>query len=98
MGPTEDEVVLAEGGYLSLTGKMFLATLGAWMVGKYVNTKIKGSRDEVQAVTNALLASKKFQEELRKPGATVQSVIDKLHVKQMSASEFQRVFGVPWPL
>lgn len=89
---------LDEGLSLNLTGKIFLASLGAWMVGKYVNTKIRGSRDEVTAVSNALMASKRFQEELRKPGATVQSVMDKLHVKQMSASEFERVFGIKWPL
>lgn len=89
---------LDEGLSLNLTGKIFLASLGAWMVGKYVNTKIRGSRDEVTAVSNALMASKRFQEELRKPGATVQSVMDKLHVKQMSAAEFERVFGIKWPL
>lgn len=89
---------LNEEGYLNLTGKIFLASLGAWMVGKYVNTKLRGSRDEVAAVSNALMASKRFQEELRRPGATVQSVIEKLHIKQMSAAEFERVLGIKWPL
>jgi hypothetical protein len=89
---------LNEEGYLNLTGKIFLASLGAWMVGKYVNTKLRGSRDEVAAVSNALMASKRFQEELRRPGASVQSVIEKLHIKQMSAAEFERVLGIKWPL
>ena len=89
---------LTEGGYLNLTGKLFIVSLGAWLVGKYTNMKIRGSRDEMSAVANALLASKRFQEELRKPGATVQSVIDKLHIKQMSAAEFERTLGIPWPL
>ena len=89
---------LNEEGYLNLTGKIFLASLGAWMVGKYVNTKLRGSRDEVAAVSNALMASRRFQEELRRPGATVQSVIEKLHIKQMSAAEFERVLGIKWPL
>lgn len=87
-----------EGGSLSFTGKMFLASLGAWAVGKYVGTKIRGSQDEIEAVTNALHASRKFQDELRKPGASVDSVVEKLRVKNMSASEFERVFGVRWPL
>jgi hypothetical protein len=98
MESSKHSEALDEGLSLNLTGKIFLASLGAWMVGKYVNTKIRGSRDEVSAVSNALMASKRFQEELRKPGATVQSVMDKLHVKQMSASEFERVFGIKWPL
>jgi hypothetical protein len=89
---------LIEGAYINLTGKLMLASLGAWLVGKFVNTKLRGSRDEIQAVANALMASRRFQDELRSPGATVQSVMDKLRVKQMSASEFERILGVRWPL
>ena len=98
MKKTVETNTLREGAYLSLTGKMFLASLGAWLVGKVVNTKLRGNQDEITAVSNALMASRKFQEELRRPGASVQSVIEKLHIKQMSASEFERVLGVPWPL
>ena len=87
-----------EGGYLNLTGKILVASLGAWMVGKYVGTKLRGTEPEVQAVANALLASRKFQDELQRPGASVSSVMEKLRVKQMSAAEFERVLGVRWPL
>lgn len=89
---------LNEGYYLNLTGKLLLASLGAWLVGKVVNTKIRGNQDEMSAVANALMASRRFQDELHRPGASVQSVIDKLRIKQMSASEFERVLGVKWPL
>jgi len=98
MESTPNDETLNEGGYLNLTGKIFLASLGAWLVGKVINTKVRGSRDEIQAVTNALMSSKKFQDELRRPGASVESVMEKLRVKQMSASEFERVLGVRWPL
>jgi hypothetical protein len=94
----EEKDTLQEGAYLSLTGKMLLASLGAWLVGKVVTTKIRGSQDEITAVSNALMSSRKFQEELNRPGATVESVMAKLRVKQMSASEFERVLGVRWPL
>lgn len=89
---------LFEGAYLNLTGKIFLASLAAWAVGKFVNTKLRGYPEEIQAVVNALMSSKVFQDELRKPGATIDSVMEKLRVKQMSASEFKRVLGVEWPL
>ena len=98
MEDAQKKYTLTEGGYLNLTGKIFLASIGAWMVGKYVNTKIRGTEEEISAVTNALLSSRRFQEELRSPGASVQSVIDKLRIKQMSAAEFKRVLGVDWPL
>jgi hypothetical protein len=94
----EEKDTLQEGAYLSLTGKMLLASLGAWLVGKVVTTKVRGSQDEITAVSNALMSSRKFQEELNRPGATVESVMAKLRVKQMSASEFERVLGVRWPL
>ena len=55
-------------------------------------------KEEIEAVTNALHASKLFQDELNRPGATVQSVVQKLGVKHMSAAEFERGLGVPWPL
>ena len=83
---------------LSLGGKLLLASLGAWMVGKAVNTKVRGTEDEIDAIVNALHSSRRFQDELRKPGATVRSVMEKLRVKQMSAEEFERVLGVEWPL
>jgi len=83
---------------INLLGKVFFATLGAWLIGKFVNTKLRGSRDEIEAVGNALAASRRFQDELNRPGASVDSVVQKLGVKHMSASEFERVLGVPWPL
>lgn len=87
-----------EGMYLDITGKIFLASLGAWMVGKVVNTNIRGTSSEIKAVSNALMSSRRFQDELHRPGATVDSVIEKLRIKQMSASEFERVLGIRWPL
>lgn len=83
---------------MNLLGKVFFATLGAWLVGKFVNTKLRGSASEIEAIGNALASSKRFQDELNRPGATVDSVVQKLGIKHMSASEFERVLGVPWPL
>lgn len=98
MKKEQKDIILKEDFYLNFTGKMFLASLGAWLAGKYVSTKLKGTKDEIDAVADALLSSKKFQEELNRPGATVESVIQKLRIKEMSASTFQRVFGIKWPL
>jgi hypothetical protein len=83
--------------HVNLLGKIFLAGIAAWMVGKATNLKIRGSKQEIDAVSNALLSSRRFQEEISKPGATVQSVMQKLGMKQLSAKEFERVLGVPWP-
>lgn len=96
---SENRKKLNESGlFLNFTGKMMLASLGAWMLGKYVGTKLRGNKEEISAVSNALLSSKKFQEELNRPGASVASVMEKMRIKEMSASTFERVFGVKWPL
>jgi len=84
--------------HVNLIGKLFFATVSAWLLGRAVNTKLRGSKDQIEAVVNALSASRKFQDELNRPGATVDSVVQKLGIKHMSASEFERVLGVPWPL
>lgn len=95
---TPKNKILTEDLYFNTTGKLFLASLGAWAVGKYVNTKLRGNSNEIAAIANALMSSRKFQEELNRPGASVESVMQKLRVKEMSASTFERVFGIRWPL
>jgi len=83
---------------LNLLGKIFFASVGAWLVGKAVNMKIRGTPEEIQVVSNAMMASRRFQDELSRPGATVESVMQKLGLKHASAREFERILGVPWPL
>ncbi len=82
----------------NLLGKIFYTACAAWLVGKAVNMKIRGSDSEINAVANAMLASRRFQDELNKPGATTDSVMHKLGLKHASAREFERILGVSWPL
>ena len=82
---------------LSLVGKMFLASVGAWLVGKATNMMLRGTPAEIQAVQNAMMSSKRFQDELSRPGATVQSVIDKLGLKNASVAQFEKTLNVRWP-
>ena len=98
MESTQKPEILKEEVYGSLTGKLLLASIGAWLVGKSVNTKIRGTQQEIRAIANALMTSKRFQEELRRPGATVESISQRLKLKHTSAAEFERVLGVRWPL
>ena len=84
--------------HLNLLGKIFFAACAAWLVGKATNVKVRGTRAEIDAVTNAMMSSRRFQDELRRPGATVESVMQKLGLKHASAREFERILGVPWPL
>lgn len=98
LGDGESEDTVTESFYLNFTGKLMLAAIGSWLAGKLTNIKLRGSKREVKVVADAMVASRKFQDELKKPGATVKSVIDKLGVKHMTEREFERVFKVKWPL
>lgn len=83
---------------ISTVGKIFLAGVALAALGKMSNLKVRGTPDEIEALKNALMSSKKFQDELHRPGATVQSIMDHLHLKNISAAEFEHRLGVPWPL
>lgn len=83
---------------LNLTGKILLAAIGAWLVGRPTNIKIRGTEEEVSAITAAMKASQRFHDKLHQPGATVESVVQLLGMKHASAREFKRILGVDWPL
>lgn len=82
---------------LSTTGKVFVAGIAAWLVGQKTRLKIRGSREDVEKLAAALVASRRFQDELSREGATAESVIEKLGLKNATAREFTALTGVPWP-
>lgn len=84
--------------HVNLMGKIFLTACAAWLVGKATNLKVRGTIDEVRAVSNAMMATKAFQDELNSPGATVDSVMQKLTEKHASAKIFEELIGLPWVL
>ena len=84
--------------HLNLLGKIFFASVAAWLVGRATHVKVRGTEAEVRAVANAMMASRAFQDEINRPGASVESVMQKLGLKRASAQEFERALSVPWPL
>lgn len=84
--------------HLNLLGKIFFTACAAWLVGRATNLVLRGTQQEINAVANAMTASRRFQDELKRPGATVETVMDKLGLKHATAREFERILGVPWPL
>jgi len=83
---------------LNLVGKLFFAGAAAWIANRASNLKIRGTPEEIKKLVAALGASRRFQEELKKPGATADSVVEKLGLKYARGKEFERITGVPWPL
>lgn len=83
---------------LSTTGKLFIAGVAAWLLGQGTRLKIRGDKAKIEQLASALVASKKFQDELHRPGATAESVIEKLGLKNATVRDFERITGIPWPM
>lgn len=63
-----------------------------------LNWKLRGKPDQVRAMAKAVVQSKLFQAELGKPGATVETVIKKLNLKNLTAAEFEELTGIRFPV
>lgn len=83
---------------LSATGKLFFASLVAYLAGAKSVVKLKATPEQVKAISDAVMASKQFQDEVKRDGATIESVIEKMRLKNMTAAEFKKITGKVWPL
>lgn len=89
---------LFEGKNVSTVGKLFLAGIAAWVLGKKTNLKLKGTPEQIECIKSCLLATKAFHDELYKPGVTVQALMEKLQHKRNCAAEFEKCLKLPWPI
>ena len=83
---------------LSATGKLFFASLVAYLAGAKSVVKLKATPEQIKAISDAVMASKQFQDEVKRDGATIESVIEKMRLKNMTAAEFKKITGKVWPL
>lgn len=94
----EDNVKQSAKGQHGLLGEIFSRTLGAWLAGKHVDTKLRGDREQMSALAEAVEATVQFQNALNEVDATVESVSKALHRKTVAAANFEIKFGLAWPL
>lgn len=94
---------------LSWAGKLFFAGIASYLAGVGLQKmgggpppklpfKIRGTPEQIRAVIEAVMASKDFQREIKRPGATVESVIQKLNLRNMTKERFKQITGRPWPV
>ena len=79
-------------------GKVLFVAVAAWLAGKAISMRVRASKLEALALARAMVASKRFQDEISKPGASVDRVMKLLADKTRSAKEFEAAFGTRWPL
>lgn len=78
--------------------KIFSTIIVSDLIGKAVDIKIRADQKEAVALSEAVAASRAFDEELRNPDATLRSVMTRLGEKHLAATNFETVVGVRWPL
>jgi hypothetical protein len=59
---------------------------------------IRGTRAELKALSEALMATRLFEQEANNDGNTVSTVMEALNRKHRAAARFQKIFGQNWPL
>jgi hypothetical protein len=94
---SEGKTLLVE-RQLTTMSKILLFIVGAWLVGKFFKLKVRGSQQQISTLASAMMSSKRFQDELKRPGASLNGVLDRLKVKNMDADRFQKTFGIKWPV
>lgn len=60
--------------------------------------KLQGTPEQMEAVQEVIKASKEYQEELKREGATVESVMQKLNAQNLAKKAFEEKTGKAWPL
>lgn len=97
---------------LSWAGKLFFAGVAGWLGATAVKgfkqgmstppprlpIKIKGTPDQIKAIMDAIYGSKAFQSEISRPNATIESVIEKLKLRDLNKRNFERLTGKAWPI
>ncbi len=88
---------------LTWAGKLFFASVAAYIASDVAQAmklpiKLRGKPEQIQAVVDAITASKEFQKEIKKPGARVEDVVQKMNLKNMSKQDFKRLTGQEFPV
>lgn len=84
---------------LSTLGKIFFASfLNSMNTGKKSPFRISGDRDKIAVLMKVSQCTKDFHDEIKKPEATIDSVIRAMDLKNIEAKNFYNTFKFPWPL
>lgn len=103
----KENTVKLDESKLSWAGKLFFGGAAAWLAGSLIsgaagkfNTpiKIRGTKQQLQAISDAIVSSKEFQREISKPGANVEKVMKKLNIANLSKEKFEKLTGKKWPI
>lgn len=74
-------------------------SIASWLSdGNLGDLQLEGTDSQINALKDAMHASKDFQDELYNPRATLHSLTEKLQTKSKAAVAFEEELGMPWLL
>ena len=84
---------------LGTPAKELFSAIAKWPSGgKLDDLELQGTDAQINAIKDAMKASKDFQEELLKADSSLKSVAKKMHDKLKAAKVFEKELGVSWLL
>jgi hypothetical protein len=84
---------------LTTLGKLFFASLLSSMTtGKKSPFNVTGDKNKIDLLMKVVQSTKKFQDEIKNPAASIDSVIRAMDMKNIDANNFEQIFLFPWPL
>jgi len=89
---------LSEAVSSNLTNQIFLTSIGAWLTGKRVDTRLRGSKLQMEALVAATEASLRLQEVLNAPSTTIEVATQAMRDKRKATDKFEFLLGMKWPL
>jgi hypothetical protein len=82
----------------TLEKKKFLSFVESWITGKKNSLVINGTAEQVDSVKSVFEATRNFQNEISKSDTTLGVLTERLEEKKIAAANFERIFGMKWPL
>jgi hypothetical protein len=86
------------GAVVDLNDRNFYSTLCAWLIGENFDVKLKGSKEQIEALAEAYSSTMNFHNAIVGSGHQLNDIMRLLGEKHVAAEKFERVFDVSWPL
>jgi hypothetical protein len=86
------------GAVVDLNDGNFYSTLCAWLVGENFDVSLKGSKEQIEALTEAYASTMNFHNAVVGGNSQLSEIMRLLGEKHVAAQKFERLFDVSWPL
>ena len=86
------------GAVVNLNDGNFYSILCAWLVGENFDVSLKGSSEQVEALTEAYNSTMNFHNAVVCGTSQLSEIMRLLGEKHVATEKFERLFNVSWPL